>query len=58
MGLILHRFIFNLIIKSNWGVTWQPPITILVITILAGIVRLLLPFTLSPKKSKKWILSM
>ena len=38
LGLILHRFIFNLIINSNWGVTWKPPITILVITILAAIV--------------------
>ncbi|WP_233476240.1 ABC transporter permease [Paenibacillus sonchi] len=37
LGLLLHRFFYGLMITSNWGELWQPPIMILTITIAAAI---------------------
>lgn len=36
-GLFLHKFFFNMLITSNWGQPWQPPIAILTITISAAL---------------------
>ncbi|KWX75435.1 hypothetical protein AMQ84_17540 [Paenibacillus riograndensis] len=37
LGLLLHRFFYGLMITSNWGELWQPPILVLTITIAAAI---------------------
>ncbi|MFD1175965.1 FtsX-like permease family protein [Paenibacillus puldeungensis] len=37
LGLLLHRFFFGMMITSNWGEPWQPPITVLAVSILAAI---------------------
>lgn len=37
LGLLLHRFFFGLMITSNWGDPWHPPISVLAVTILAAI---------------------
>jgi putative ABC transport system permease protein len=37
LGLLLHRFFFGMLITSNWGQPWQPPITVLTVTIAAAI---------------------
>ena len=38
LGLLLHRFIFESIITSNWGALWQPPLAVLAVTIIAALV--------------------
>ncbi|KWX77290.1 ABC transporter permease [Paenibacillus jilunlii] len=37
LGLLLHRFFYGLMITSNWGELWQPPIMVLSITIAAAV---------------------
>lgn len=37
LGLLLHRFFFGMLITSNWGQLWQPPIAVLAVTITAAI---------------------
>ena len=37
LGLLLHRFLYELMITSNWGDLWQPPIAVLAVTILAAL---------------------
>lgn len=37
LGLLLHRFFFNLLVTSNWGENWQPPLVVLAITVFAAI---------------------
>lgn len=37
LGLPLHRLFFQLMITSNWGELWQPPLAVLTVTILAAI---------------------
>ena len=32
-GLLLHRLFFGLMITSNWGTPWQPPVVVLAITV-------------------------
>lgn len=34
-GILLHRFFYGLLVTSNWGVPWQPPVTVLAATVLA-----------------------
>lgn len=36
-GLLLHRFFFRLLITSNWGQPWQPPVVVLAVTISAAL---------------------
>lgn len=35
LGLLLHRLLYGLIITSNWGEIWQPPIAVLAVTMVA-----------------------
>lgn len=37
LGVLLHRFFFEMLISSNWGQTWQPPVAVLFVTITAAI---------------------
>ncbi|MDL2327400.1 hypothetical protein LJC64_01910 [Ruminococcaceae bacterium OttesenSCG-928-A11] len=36
LGLLLHRFFFGILITSNWGQLWHPPIAVLTVTITAA----------------------
>lgn len=36
LGLLLHRFIFQLLITSNWGEPWRPPLSMLMVTVAAS----------------------
>lgn len=36
-GMLLHRLFFGMMITSNWGEPWQPPLPILAVAILAAI---------------------
>ena len=49
LGLLLHRFFFGMLITSNWGQPWQPPIAILIITITAAILATFIA-VISPAK--------
>jgi len=37
LGLLLHRFFFGMLITSNWGQLWEPPLAVLIVTIAAAI---------------------
>lgn len=37
LGLLLHRFLFQLIITSNWGDAWQPPLAVLAVAVTASV---------------------
>lgn len=50
LGLFLHRFFFELIITSNWGVLWKPPLTILIVTVSAAILTTCIAVILPTKK--------
>ncbi|MBS5913831.1 MAG: ABC transporter permease [Paenibacillus macerans] len=53
LGLLLHRFFFGLMITSNWGDPWQPPITVLAVTILAATLTTFAAVISPAKKVKK-----
>lgn len=36
LGLLLHRLFYGLLITSNWGGVWQPPIAVLAVTVLVA----------------------
>lgn len=36
-GMLLHRLFFGMMITSNWGEPWQPPLPVLAVAILAAI---------------------
>lgn len=37
LGLLLHHFFFEILITSNWGQLWQPPLAVLIVTIASAI---------------------
>lgn len=37
LGMLLHRFFFGMLITSNWGQLWEPPIMVLIVVISASI---------------------
>ncbi len=47
LGLLLHRFFFGMLITSNWGELWQPPLVILAVissvAILATFIAVISP---------------
>jgi putative ABC transport system permease protein len=49
LGLVLHRFFYGLLVTSNWGVNWQPPLTVLAVIILAALLTTFVS-VLSPAK--------
>jgi len=53
LGLLLHRLFFGLMIASNWGELWQPPLAVLAITILAAILTTLIAVISPTKKIKE-----
>ncbi len=53
VGLMLHRLLFELIIGSIWGEKWEPPITILMVTISAAILTTVIAVIAPAKKIEK-----
>lgn len=53
LGLLLHRFFFNLLVTSNWGENWQPPLVVLAITILAALLTTFIAVISPAKKIEK-----
>lgn len=53
LGLLLHRFFFNLLITSNWGELWQPPLVVLIITISASILTAFIAVASPTRKIRK-----
>lgn len=49
LGLLLHRFFFGMLITSNWGQPWQPPVAVLVVTLAAAILTTFIA-VISPAK--------
>jgi hypothetical protein len=37
LGLVLYRFFYGLLVTSNWGANWQPPLEVLAVIILAAV---------------------
>jgi len=50
LGLFLHRFFFEMLITSNWGELWQPPLLVLTVTISAAILTAFLA-VISPARA-------
>lgn len=49
LGLLLHRLFFEILITSNWGQLWQPPLAVLIVTITAAILTTFIA-VISPAK--------
>lgn len=41
-GLLLHRFFFGLLVTSNWGEPWRPPVAVLAVTVMAALLTSLI----------------
>lgn len=53
LGLILHRFFFRMLIASNWGEIWKPPLVVLIVTILAAILTTFIAVISPTRKIEK-----
>ena len=53
LGLILHRFFFGMLITANWGELWQPPLVVLIVTILAAILTTFIAVISPTRKIEK-----
>lgn len=40
-GVLLHRYVYGLLITVNWGVVWEPPVVILGVAVVASMVTIL-----------------
>ncbi len=54
LGLLLHRFFFEMLITSNWGELWQPPFPVLAITISTSVLTAFLA-VISPVRTMEKI---
>ncbi|MBF4694069.1 FtsX-like permease family protein [Fusibacter ferrireducens] len=50
LGLYFHRLFFLRLITSNWGELWEPPLTVLTVTIAAAILTTFIAIILPAKK--------
>ncbi|WP_313370267.1 ABC transporter permease [Sedimentibacter sp.] len=53
LGLLLHRFFFGMLITSNWGEPWQPPLAVLIVVISAAILTTFIAVISPTKKIEK-----
>lgn len=53
LGIVLHRLLFQLIIASIWGETWQPPFAVLAITVFSAILTTFVAVISPTKKIKE-----
>ena len=52
-GLFLHRFFFEMLITSNWGQEWEPPLLVLAVVISAAILTTFIAVIAPSRKIKK-----
>ena len=52
-GLFLHRFFFEMLITSNWGQEWEPPLLVLVVVISSAILTTFIAVIAPSWKIKK-----
>jgi putative ABC transport system permease protein len=50
LGLLLHNLFFGLLITSNWGAIWQPPIAVLTVIILSALLTTFISVLFPAKK--------
>lgn len=53
IGLLLNRLFFNLLVTSNWGTIWQPPLTMLTVTIFAALLTTAAAIRIPTKRIEK-----
>lgn len=53
LGILLHRFFFNMLVTSNWGVIWQPPLVVLAVVILAALLTTFVAVITPARKIEK-----
>ncbi|AEE91951.1 conserved membrane protein of unknown function [Tepidanaerobacter acetatoxydans Re1] len=53
LGLILHRFFFGMLITSNWGELWQPPLAVLVVTVSVAVLTTFIAVISPTRKIEK-----
>lgn len=52
LGLILHHLFFRLLITANWGGRWQPPMTLLMISVSASVLTTLVAVIAPARRMK------
>lgn len=52
-GIFLHRFFFEMLITSNWGQKWEPPVVVLAAVVTAAILTTFLAAISPGRKIKK-----
>ncbi len=52
-GLFLHRFFFEMLITSNWGQKWEPPVLVLAVVVTTAILTTFLAVISPSQKIKK-----
>ncbi len=53
LGLILHKIFFNILITSNWGLVWNPPIFVLCIIVSVAILTTFIAVISPTRKIEK-----
>lgn len=52
-GLLLHRFFFQMMITSNWGTTWEPPLSVLTAVIFVTVITTFIAVMAPTKRIEK-----
>lgn len=53
LGILLNKFFFAMMVTSNWGAHWQPPLTVLIVTISAAILTTFIAVISPTRKIEK-----
>lgn len=53
LGIILHRFLFEILVTSMWGALWTPPILVLAVTVGVAIITTMIAVIFPAKKIEK-----
>lgn len=53
LGVFLHRLFFGMLITSNWGQLWHPPLTVLIVTISAAVLTAFIAVISPTRKIEK-----
>jgi putative ABC transport system permease protein len=53
LGLLLHRTFYGLLITSNWGISWRPPLVILLVIVLTALLTTFIAVIIPVKKTQR-----
>lgn len=53
LGILLNKFFFTITVTSNWGANWQPPLTVLIVTISVAILTTFIAVISPTRKIEK-----